>query len=553
MKNFLKVLTFAVVLVTMALFVPGCDNPSGGDPTDGYPIESPDNTALVDKLVEHFNRTTVNIAYSLGDLGWFQMDMTTAPALGIGASSELTGLVEGIEFSGAISYIPAADGAAPYLAYKFSGKNPQTLDPVVFTRTDVDRIVEAMGKVLGSYTNTISTDFMNYNPHADYTDGYAYLGSVTGVVTEFPDAGNIGFTFEIVKDPSADEAKPLVSAITGVSVSESSEVTITGADSVAGAYDSASKTLTATIPASGITVGGAGGVAAALVSTITGKITNNKDLGYARPLSASGVVNGANAVVSVKLGPTFIQAAALAGVINDVESDAVIVSGTAVNGDFVTELADIPGATEGVTAAYNPDDHVLTFIISAPAGYEFDPAANYGAAGGALGGKIAITTDDEKYTSAASTPTAVSNGKLVITVILQEPHLAAVPIINVIKGASDGDLTGVYNQFYQIEFTGALITALANISDVTGAVTVAPVMNEVYQTTGLTFTIAPAEGYPFSTDPGAYGAAASALNGKIGTVSVPGFAGPPTLMSANGTQAALTGGNLVLTVSLVNQ
>jgi hypothetical protein len=550
MKNFLKVLTFAVIFVTGALFILGCDNPAG-DP-GGDPIVGPDNIALVDKLVEHFNSTTVNIAYSLGDLGWFQIDMTSASALGIGTLNELTGLVEGIEFSGAISYTPVANDAAPYLTYKLSGKNPQTLDPVVFTSIDVERIVGAIKNHLGSYTNTLSTDFVSYNPHKDYTDGYAYLGEVTGIVTKFPDAGNISFTFGIVKDTVADQAKPVVSAITGVSIGVDSAVTINGS-TVTGTYDGASKTLTVTVPAAGITGGGAGGVAATFISVITGKITNDKDLGYVRPLSSSNVMNGNNVVVSVKLGPTFIQAATLAGAINSVSTGELVISGTAVNGGFVTGLANIPGATAGVTAVYNQTDHVLTFTISAPTGYEFNLAGDYSAAGNALGGKIDITTDDGNYTGTASAPIAVIGGNLVITAILQEVNPASLPLIGAIKGAADGDLTGAYNMYYQIEFTGALITALANISDVSGAVTVTAITNAMYQTTGISFTIAPAAGYSFSTDPDAYGDVAIALNGKIDTVSIPSFGGPPTLMKANGTQAAFASGNLVLTVSLVNQ
>lgn len=555
MKNFLKVLPFIVVFVMAALFVPGCDNPAAGPPDD--PIEGPDNTALVDKLVDHFNGTTVNIAYSLGDLGWFQMDMTSAPALGIGTPNELTGLVEGIEFSGSISYTPATGDTAPYLTYKFSGKNPQTLDPVTFTIADIGRILGAIKNHLGSYTNTLSTDFMNFNPHADYTDGYAYLGEVTGVVTEFPDAGNISFTFGIIKDPAADQTKPAVSAVTDVAINESSAVTITGSDAVTGAYDSASLTLTVTVPAPGITGGGAGGVAATLVSTISGKITNNKDLGYARPLSASGVINGADVVISIKLGTTYIQAAALAGAINGVGTSGVTISETSVSGGFVTGLANIPGATAGATAAYNPDDHVLTFTLTAPAGYEFDPAADYSAAGSALGGKIDITTYDGNYTGSASTPTTVINGNLVITAILKEVIInpdAFASIIEAIEGTVDGNLTGAYNASYQTEFTGALITALTDIPDVTGTVAVAPIMNmQTYATEGLTFTIAPAAGYSFSADPDDHEAVASALNSKIGTVSIPSFWGAPALMRANGTQATVTGGNLVLTVSLVNQ
>jgi hypothetical protein len=394
MKNFLKALAFTVIFVAVVLFIPGCDNPAGENQI-GDTTESPDNTALVDKLVGHFNSTIVNIAYSLGDLGWFQLDMTSAPALGIGTPNELTGLVEGIELSGSISYTAAADDATPYLTYKFSGKNPQTLDPVTFTSADVDRIIGAIKSHLGSYTNMLSTDFVNFNPHVDYTNGYAYLGEITGVVTQFPDAGNISFTVEIVKDPVADQTKPAVSGITDMSISESSVVTITGAATVTGTYDSASKTLTVTAPASGITKGGAGGIAATFVSAITGKTTNNKDQGYARPLSASADISGSDVVVSVKLGPAFIQAATLAGAINGLEVSDVVISGTEVSGGFVTGLANIPGATAGVTAVYNPGDHVLTFTVSTPAGYEFNPAGDYSAAGNALGGKIDITTTDD--------------------------------------------------------------------------------------------------------------------------------------------------------------
>lgn len=569
MRNFLKLLTFAVIFMAAALFVPGCNNPAGnpsGDLTEDLtedPTEGPDNTALVDKLVEHFNSTTVNIDVNVLDYGWMQMDATLASALGLGTSNELIGLVEGIEFTGALSYTPATGDAAPYLTYKFGGKNPQTLDPVVFTSTDVERIVEALETSLGLYTN-VSTPHNEYyqslppitNP--DFIAGYAYLGSISGIVTEFPDAGNISFTFGIIKDPMADKTKPAVSGVTGILISESSTVTIDPDTTlITGTYDSASKTLTATVSAAGITGGGAGGVAATFVSTITGKITNNKDLGYTRPLSASGVINGADVVISVKLGTTYIQAAGLAGAINGVEPGGITISGTSVSGGFVTGLANIPGATAGVTAAYNPDDHVITFTISAPAGHEFDPAADYGAAGNALGGKIDITTDDGNYTGAASTPTAAINGNLVITAILKEviinPDAFSI-ITEAIEAATDGDLTGEFNQFFQTEFSGALITALANISDVTGTVTVVPIINmNTFATEGLTFTIAPAAGYSFSTDPGSYDGAASALNAKIGTVSIPSFFGPPTLMRANGTQPALTGGNLVLTVSLVNQ
>jgi hypothetical protein len=326
---------------------------------------------------------------------------------------------------------------------------------------------------------------------------------------------------------------------------------------VTGAYDSASKTLTVTVPASGITKGGAGGVAATLVSAITGKTTNNKDPGYARPLSASAVISGSDIVISLKLGTTLIQAVSLAGAINGVGTGAVTISGTTASGGFVTGLANIPGATAGVSAAYNRADHVLTFTITAPVGHEFDPAGDYSAAGSALGGKIDITTDDGIYTGAASAPAAVINGNLVITAILKEVVInpnAASGMTAAINTAADGNLTGAYNAYYQVEFTGALITALTNIADVTGNVTVAAVMNmQTYTTEGLTFTIAPAAGYSFSADPSAYSGAASALNEKIGTVSVPSFFGAPTLMRANGTQAAVTGGNLVLTVSLVNQ
>ncbi|MDR0387528.1 MAG: hypothetical protein LBH57_05785 [Treponema sp.] len=342
-----------------------------------------------------------------------------------------------------------------------------------------------------------------------------------------------------------------------MSISETSVVTITGADTVAGTYESASKTLTVTVPASGITKGGAGGIAAAFVSAITGKITNNKDLGYARPLSASGVVDGANVVISVNLGTTVIQAAALVGAINGIGTGDVDISGTSASGGFITGLADIPGVTADVTAAYKRADHVLTFTLSAPAGYEFDPAADYNAAGNALGGKIAITTtDDGNYTGAASTPATVIDGNLVITAILKAVIInpdALSSIVEAINGAADGDLTGAYNMSYQLEFTGALITALADIPDVTGSVTVAAITNAMYQTTGISVTLAPAAGYSFSADPDACDEAAAALDGKIGTVSIPGFGGPPTLMGANGTQAALTGGNLVFTVSLVNQ
>jgi hypothetical protein len=137
--------------------------------------------------------------------------------------------------------------------------------------------------------------------------------------------------------------------------------------------------------------------------------------------------------------------------------------------------------------------------------------------------------------------------------ILPEVNPVALPLISAMKGAADGDLTAAYNISYQLEVTGALITALTDIPDVTDAVTVAAITNAMFQTTGISITLAPAAGYSFSTDPGAYGAAAAALNGKIGTVSIPGFGGPPTLMGANSTQAALTSGNLVFTVSLVNQ
>ncbi|MDR2094350.1 MAG: hypothetical protein LBP76_02390 [Treponema sp.] len=534
MKKLLKGLAFAVC-TALALFVLGCDNPAGGDLTEGS-----DGNSTVDALVEYYSHTALNIhcnRLDMNAMGFGVYDVITSPQLVDG----ITHLVDGIEITGTLIYTAKTNEESPYFTYSLNAKDPQTLDPYPYTSEDVTRIVTAIQDKLSGMSLFVSLDFgTTYTPGSEsFTDGYDYFGSVSGIVTEYPDAGNIKITIELVKDPAADQTKLAVSGVTDVSIGESSTVTITGAGTAAGSYDGVSKTLTVTVPAAGITRGGAGGVAAAFVSAVTGKIANNKDTGYARPLSASSAIDGSNVVISIKLGTTFIQGTTLAGAINGVENDEVAISGTGVSGGFITGFANIPGAAAGVTALYNPNDHVLTFTITAPAGHEFNPEGDYSAAGNALGGKINITTDDGNYTGAASTPAAVIGGKLIITAILQEVNPASLPLIGAIKGASDGDLTG------------ALITALTNIPDVTGAVTVATIMNG-YATEGISLTIAPAADRSFSTEPGAYSAAASALNGKIGTVSVPGF-GPPTLMRTNGTQAAITGDNLVFTVSLVNR
>jgi hypothetical protein len=530
MKKLSKLLAAAVITAVLALFAVGCDDTVSDTPTPPTPpVTEPNPT--VDALIAYYGSNAIDIAYEVRNVyvefspGW-GFDTPTE-----GAWSDrltvLTGIAEGYELAGTLAYTPKVGEEEslepPYITYTISGKDPATLSPITFTEADAARIAVVIEGKLGGFTSI----------HADAAEGWAYFDSVTSSVSPYPEAGNAVIKITLAKDDAA-------TAIIGGIVIDS--VTIANSSVTAGtytaSYDSASKTLSITIPAEGVSSRGANGIASAAAAIITGKITNSVD-GYILIGSASGTISGGNVVANIVLTAPLIETTPITDVISGAADGNITVASGGVSGALISAItAPIANATASATATYS--SHAITITFTPAAGYAFNTAEGaydlvadgqdavppyqpptYGPGSPEITGlkrKIAAITNsvDAAYSVVGDVSYTVTGGNLVFTVALSN-YVQAVPITSAINDVVSGAIA-----INGASVTGDVITALS------GAISGATASGSAtYSTTThtVTITLTPVGGYDFNpglivsgtTTANPYAAVAAALQTKIGT------------------------------------
>ncbi|AEF81909.1 beta strand repeat-containing protein [Leadbettera azotonutricia] len=502
MKKFVKVLAFAGILVALALFVAGCSSSSDDNGTTSDP------TAVTAALLSHFNSAPITIG---------RTSTFTAPRLTSVAGANT--LVQGINITQVLAYVAkTGDGETlvpPYITYTLAGNNPTTFDPVTFTQDEGDKIAVAIqSKLSGSFASN----------HADTTtDGYAYFDTVTATITEFPDAGRLVVKITLAKDAVADAAKVAIVSPTALTI----DASLTEVFGYAAVYTTASKTLAITVSAAGVSKGGAEGIASAIAAALT--ITNDIDAGYTVEDSISGVVNGSNVIVSIKLAQAPITAAAVSGAISpaDVNGSLGISDGGVVTSAVINALGAIANSTKAADATYNSASHSVNITVTPAVGVFFSTTEGfYNTVVTALRTKFTAGTTfitngtDPAYVVFTDISYAVSGGNLVFTVSLinyVQPHLIVTALNSVgnASGATIADATSV---------TSGIIVGLSNISGATAGV------SAVYNSTRHSFTISvePEAGYIFnpnlvtsgSSVVSAYATVNTEVTSKLGTAVV---------------------------------
>jgi hypothetical protein len=520
-----------VIVLAAAALVLGCQNPAGGD--GGEKTQSP----VTDALVAHFNSTTIDVVIGTSYMnfpGWGWFAMGTAPfSDGLGLSpfmvdgstvtpglSVLDGLVSGLQFTPNLLYTPNEGETPPYFTYKLTVSDPVTFDPVPFSDANAKRIAAAIKNHLGGIQN--GAGFV--------ADGYYFGGPVTGSVLSYPDEGVLSVTIALVKDEVAPGIISVLN-ITGVTI-DAAGVTIDSPYSAA--YNSGAKTLSVTIPAAGISKGGASAVAEAVTAALNGKITNNVDTGYTVTGTATGAINGSNVVVTVPLGLRQVPAAVIANAVHASADGNLSITAGSVTGAAITALGNISDATGNVTTAYNSASHTVTVTVSPAAAWSFSGTAGFynivadGQNAGQWGNPPAIdglkrkfnagtisNAVDPAYTSLEDVTYTVAGGNLVFTVTLSNYIKAAVITggLNSVANASGITVAS------PASVTGNVITALGSVTGIASVQTAYTSASHM-----VLISITPATGYQFN--PGLinganpYDTVKTTLQAKIGGTAV---------------------------------
>ena len=292
-----------------------------------------------------------------------------------------------------------------------------------------------------------------------------------------------------------------------------------------------------------------------------GTISNTVDSTYTSFEDVTYTVSGGNLVFTVTLS-NYIKAAVITGGLSGVgnASGITVASETSVTGDVITALGSVTGITS-VETAYTSATHTVLISITPNVGYQFNPGLingvnPYEAVKTTLQAKIggtAVNNVDTAYTSISQAMAIdVAEGKLRVSIVLEAlDPVDATALVSAINGAADGDIAiGFDFGASAYTATGAVISALSNISGATGTVTSSTGMNMVTYAPALPIiiTVSPASGYGFTAD---YSSVASALQTKLGTVSYNDTFGGTgvTTYTVTGVAASIDGnGNLVLTL-----
>jgi hypothetical protein len=282
----------------------------------------------------------------------------------------------------------------------------------------------------------------------------------------------------------------------------------------------------------------------------SGTITNSVAATYTLISSTTvQTVTATTMTVYINLAVNNITADELAALITGVVGgDLAVAANNSVTGALVTGLTGVSGITGNVTVAYSTSNKRITFTIPAATGRAFSTTANfYTTTAGAnnistlLNGKLgAITNDvDPTYTiktSAAPTVSAVA-ATMTIYFTLQQDFVAASDLEAAIDDAANGDLVVVSGD----SVTGALVSALT-ILNVTGTVTAS------YDDYKITLTVPPVATKAFNTTASTYSSVATALAGKLGSITNSVDASYVTV--SGDPELSVSGGNLVIDIAL---
>ena len=462
-----------------------------------------DNSAIVDRMVAYYEGGTFNITIPTGTGAPTSAALTTAATLNSGIA------YPGYSFTGALTYTAAvgqpgdANYADPFIEYTMSSTSSATYDRIYFNNEDGQRIGAAIGKGLGAITNNRAG-----------SDAYRYPGEITSrVITDtWPVAsqGNVAVRITLVQDQFADSVREKIDDMKElVFATEGQTINLEASDnSVFGTAQYAGITVTASIPAAGITASGAQGVGQAFFSALADNITNNVNLGYLIPASFNAVITGNNVVVTVPLLMQSVEAALITDAINGSDPD-IIITGSNVTGDVITNLADIADAT-GAAVAASYDSASKTITVTVPPADQYAFAANaYSTVLTALAGKIGDITNntDADYVSILSQSVSVTGGNLVFTFVLSNIRmLTAVDITGPLNALANNRGITINSAS---DVTGDIFSALDGIPNTT--LTVSYIMPTI------TFVVTPDNNFVF--DPGVV------VDGNSPYSTIPGIVG----------------------------
>jgi hypothetical protein len=450
---------------------------------------------------------------------------------------------------------------SPYSAAYNSGD--KTLAVTIPAEGISGRGASAVASALASALNGKITN----NVDTGYTAPGAATGAISGsnVVVTVP-LGLRPVPAAVIANPvsAATDGNLSIAAgsVTGAAITALGNITdATG--NVTAAYDSASHTVTITVsPAAAWSFSGAdgfynivadgqnAGFGTPAINGLkrkfnAGTISNAVDPAYTSLEDVTYTVAGGNLVFTVTLS-NYIKAAVITGGLTSVAnaSGITVASAASVTGAVISALGGVAGIAS-VETAYTSASHTVLITITPNSGYQFNPglingANPYEAVKTTLQAKIggtAVNSVDAAYTSISPAMAIdVAEGKLRVSIILEAlDPVTASDLVNAINGAADGNIHISFNMnTYQFGFSGAVITALTNIANATGAVSVSVLASDpgTYAPTSIGVKVLPASGKEFSGD---YSTVITAWQTKVGSATVTyDLGGPFTVTATNG-------------------